>query len=286
MEFNTSYKLQPGDVIYLVTPEGEIKNITLYQSHIDLAEAKNPNFSGAYHRGIGMLYEVKSKYNWEYHYQPDNICIVLGDSRLSSPESEIPLYQAYDSSDNMYSSVSGRKLDTENCPVFAYTTRELAQKRAEKNFALTIKNDIAKTIKFIVTNNRYNKPIYTFDNIKSWKNYTKAINKCTGATTTVVTENGQTFTKDEFEAYVNEQVDQKLGNKSCSRKEVIKDNTNNDPQQDTKPWAWLLGDSDNEESPKSEQESPKSEQEEPKEKLADAMAEVKKRIAEARKKLI
>lgn len=138
---------------------------------------------------------------------------------------------------------------------------------------------LQKTIKFIVTNNRYNKPIDTFNNIKSWKNYTKAISKCTGATTTVVTENGQTFTKDEFEAYVNEQVDQKLGNKSCSRKEVIKDNTDNDPQQDTKPWAWLLGDSDNE-------ESPKSEQEEPKEKLADAMAEVKKRIAEARKKLI
>ena len=242
MELNTSYKLQPGDVIYLVTPEGKIKNITLYQSHLELAEAKNPNFSGAYHRGIGMLYEVKSKYNWEYRYQPDNICIVLGDSRLSSPESEIPLYQAYDSSDYAYSSVSGRKLDTEDCPVFAYTTRELAQEQAKKNFALTIKNDIAKTIKFIVTNNRYNKPIDSFDNIKSWKNYTKAISKCTGATTTVVTENGQTFTKDEFEAYVNEQVDQKLGNKSCSHKEVIKDNTDNNSQ----PWAWLLGDSDKE----------------------------------------
>lgn len=242
MELNTSYKLQPGDVIYLVTPEGEIKNITLYQSHLELAEAKNPNFSGAYHRGIGMLYEVKSKYNWEYHYQPDNICIVLGDSRLSSPESEIPLYQAYDSSDYAYSSVSGRKLDTEDCPVFAYTTRELAQEQAKKNFALAIKNDIAKTIKFIVTNNRYNKPIDSFDNIKSWKNYTKAISKCTGATTTVVTENGQTFTKDEFEAYVNEQVDQKLGNKSCLHKEVIKNNTDNNSQ----PWAWLLGDSDKE----------------------------------------
>lgn len=142
----------------------------------------------------------------------------------------------------MYSSVSGRKLDTEDCPVFAYTTRKLAQEQAKKNFALTIKNDIAKTIKFIVTNNRYNKPIDTFDNIKSWKNYTKAISKCTGATTTVVTENGQTFTKDEFEAYVNEQVDQKLGNKSCSHKEVIKNNTDNNSQ----PWTWLLGDSDKE----------------------------------------
>lgn len=246
MELNTSYKLQPGDIIYLVTPEGEIKNITLYQSHLDLAEAKNPNFSGAYHRGIGMLYEVKSKYNWEYRYQPDNICIVLGDSRLSSPKSEIPLYQAYDSSDNMYSSVSGRKLDTEYCPVFAYTTCELAQEQAKKNFALTIKNDIAKTIKFIVTNNHYNKPIDTFDNIKSWKNYTKAITKCTGATTTVVTENGQTFTKDEFEAYVNEQADQKLNLKSHSHKAVIKANTGNDHQPEAKPWAWLLGDSDKE----------------------------------------
>lgn len=52
----------------------------------------------------------------------------------------------------------------------------------------------------------------------------------------------------------------------------------------TETNIWLLGDSDNE-------ESPKSEQEEPKEKLvdqpvADAIAEVKKRIAEARKKLI
>lgn len=284
MEMRTIYKLHPGDTIYLVTPEGEIKNITLYQSHLDLAESINPNFSGAYHRGIGMLYEIKSKYNWEYHYQPDNICIVLGDSRLSSPESEIPLYQAYDSSDNMYSSVSVRKLGTEDRPVFAYATRELAQEQAKKNFALTIKNDIAKTIKFIVTNNRYNKPIDTFDNIKSWKNYTKAINKCTGATTTVVTENGRTFTKDEFEAYVNEQVDQKLGNKSCSRKEVIKDNTGNDSQQETKPWAWLLGDSDKEESPKSEQGEPKEKTVD--QRVTDAMAEVKKRITEARKKLI
>ena len=117
---------------------------------------------------------------------------------------------------------------------------------------MTIKNDIAKTIKFIVTNNRYNKPIDTFDNIKSWKNYTKAISKCTGVTTTVVTEDGQTFTKDEFEAYVNEQVGQKLGNKSCSRKKVIKDNTGSNSQQGDEPWAWLLGDSGNEESPKSE----------------------------------
>lgn len=284
MELNTSYKLQPGDIIYLVTPEGEIKHITLYHSHLELAEAIQPNFYDAYHHGTGMLYKVKSKYNWEYHYQPDDICIVLADNRLSSPKSEIPLYQAYDSSDNMYSSVSGRKLDTKDCPVFAYTTRELAQEQAKKNFALSIKNDIAKTIKFIVTNNRYNKPIDTFDNIKSWKNYTKAINKCTGVTTTVVTENGQTFTKDEFEAYVNEQVDKKLGLKSPSHKSVIKTNTDNNTQQDTKPWAWLLGDSGNEESPKSEQESPT-------EKLVDqlvvdAMAEVKKRIAEARKKLI
>ena len=282
MELNTTYKLQPGDIIYLVTPEGKIKNITLYSSHLELAESINPNFSGAYHRGIGMLYEIESKYNWEYHYQPDNICIALADSRLSSPESEIPLYQAYDSSDYAYSSVSGRKLDTEDCPVFAYTTLELAQEQAKKNFALTIKNDIAKTIKFIVTNNRYNKPIDTFDNIKSWKNYTKAIKKCTGATTIISLKNGQTFTKDAFEAYVNEQVESTVSGFTRTIEIKNQDKIGGDSQQETKPWAWLLGDSDNKESHEQKKQMIKHVDQ----CVADAKAEVKRRIAEARKRMI
>lgn len=38
MEMRTIYKLHPGDTIYLVTPEGEIKTITLNKQHFELVD--------------------------------------------------------------------------------------------------------------------------------------------------------------------------------------------------------------------------------------------------------
>ena len=47
MEMRTIYKLHPGDTIYLVTPEGEIKTITLNKQHFELVDKMQPNFWGA-----------------------------------------------------------------------------------------------------------------------------------------------------------------------------------------------------------------------------------------------
>ena len=284
MEMRTIYKLHPGDTIYLVTPEGEIKTITLNKSHFELVDKIKPNFRYAYEYKHGMLYQIESKYNWKYRYKPDDTYIFLVTNELSAEKTEVPLYRVYDTSDNAYSSASAERVDTEKYPVFAYTTLELAQEKAKEVLANNVKDSIAKTIKLIVVNDEDNLPIETFEDVETWNDYIKILDKYSDESIIVKLDNGKTFKQNTFEAYVIEQVDQQLGNKSCSRKQVIKASTDNDSRQGDEPWTWLLGDSGNE-------ESPKSEQEEPKEKLvdrpvADAIAEVKKRIAEARKNLI
>lgn len=259
----TIYKLHPGNTIYLVTPEGEIKTITLNKNHFELVDKIKPAFRYAYQYKHGMLYQIESKYNWKYRYKPDDTYIFLVTNELSDKETEVPLYRVYDTSDNAYSSASAEKLDTDKCPVFAYTTLELAQEKAKDVLAMNVKNAITKTIKFIVVNDEDNLPIETFEDVKTWNDYIKILDKYSDESIIVKLDNGKTFKQDTFEAYVIEQVDQKLGNKSCSCKEVIKDNTDNDSQQGDEPWAWLLGDkpwawlssdSGNEESPKGEQE--------------------------------
>lgn len=210
MEMRTIYKLHPGDTIYLVTPEGEIKTITLNKNHFELVDKIKPRFKYAYDYKHGMLYQVESKYNWKYHYKPDDTYIFLVTNELNAENAEVPLYRVYDTSDNAYSSASAEKLDTDKCPVFAYTTLELAQEKARETLANNVKDSIAKAIKFIVVNDSDNLPIETFEDIKTWNDYIEIIDKYSGESIIIKLDNNETFKQDKFEAYVLDQVNEKL----------------------------------------------------------------------------
>lgn len=210
MEMRTIYKLHPEDTIYLVTPEGEIKTITLNKNHFELVDKMQPNFWGAYKHKYGMLYKVESKYNWKTHYKPDDTYIFLVDNELSAEKTEVPLYRVYDSSNNAYNEAYAEKLDTGECPVFAYTTIELAQEKAKETLANNVKDSIAKTVKFIVVNDSDNMPIETFEDIKNWNDYIEIIEEYSDKSIIVKLDNGKTFKQDKFEAYVLEQINEKL----------------------------------------------------------------------------
>lgn len=210
MEMRTIYKLHPGDTIYLVTPEGEIKTITLNKQHFKLVDKMQPNFWGAYKHKYGMLYQVESKYNWKTRYKPDDTYIFLVDNELSAEKTEVPLYRVYDSSNNAYNEAYAEKLDTGECPVFAYTTIELAQEKAKDTLANNVKDSIAKTVKFIVVNDSDNLPIETFEDVKTWNDYTEIIDEYRGESIIIKLDNNETFKQDKFEAYVLEQINEKL----------------------------------------------------------------------------
>lgn len=210
MEMCTIYKLHPGDIIYLVTPEGEIKTITLNKNHFELVDKMQPNFWGAYKHKYGMLYKVESKYNWKTRYKPDDTYIFLVDNELSAEKTEVPLYRVYDSSNNAYNEAYAEKLDTGECPVFAYTTIELAQEKAKETLANNVKDSIAKTVKFIVVNDSDNLPIEIFEDVKTWNDYIEIIDEYRGESIIIKLDNNETFKQDKFEAYVLEQVNEKL----------------------------------------------------------------------------
>lgn len=210
MEMRTIYKLHPGDTIYLVTPEGEIKTITLNKNHFELVDKIKPDFRYTYEYKHGMLYQIESKYNWKYHYKPDDTYIFLVTNELSAEKTEVPLYRVYDTSNNAYSSASVERVDTEEYPVFAYTTIELAQEKAKEVLAMNVKNTVAKTIKFIVVNDNDNLPIETFEDVKTWNDYIKIVDKYSDESIIVKLDNGKTFKQDKFEAYVLEQINEKL----------------------------------------------------------------------------
>ena len=210
MEMRTIYKLHPGDTIYLVTPEGEIKTITLNKQHFELVNKIKPNFYYAYKYKHGMLYQIESKYNWKYHYKPDDTYIFLVTNELSAEKTEVPLFRVYGTSDNAYSSASAERVDTKEYPVFAYTTLELAQEKAKDVLAMNVKNAITKTIKFIVVNDKDNLPIETFEDAKTWSDYIKILDKYSDESIIVKLDNGKTFKQDTFEAYVLGQVNEKL----------------------------------------------------------------------------
>lgn len=210
MEMRTIYKLHPGDTIYLVTPEGEIKTITLNKQHFELVDKMQPNFWGAYKHKYGMLYQVESMYNWKTRYKPDDTYIFLIDNELSAEKTEVPLYRVYDSSNNAYNEAYAEKLDTGECPVFAYTTIELAQEKAKDTLANNVKDSIAKTVKFIVVNDSDNLPIETFEDVKTWNDYTEIIDEYRGESIIIKLDNNETFKQDKFEAYVLEQINEKL----------------------------------------------------------------------------
>ena len=202
--------MHPEDTIYLVTPEGEIKTITLNKNHFELVDKMQPNFWGAYKHKYGMLYQVENKYNWKTRYKPDDTYIFLVDNELSAEKTEVPLYRVYDSSNNAYNEAYAEKLDTGECPVFAYTTLELAQEKAKDVLAMNVKNAITKTIKFIVVNDKDNLPIETFEDVKTWNDYIKILDKYSDESIIVKLDNGKTFKQDKFEAYVLEQINEKL----------------------------------------------------------------------------
>lgn len=210
MEMRTIYKLHPGDTIYLVTPEGEIKTITLNKNHFELVDKIKPSFRYAYEYKHGMLYQIESKYNWKYHYKPDDTYIFLVTNELSAEKTEVPLFRVYDTSNNAYSSASAERVDTEKYPVFAYTTLELAQEKAKDVLAMNVKNTVAKTIKFIVVNDEDNLPIETFEDAKTWNDYIKIVDKYSDESIIVKLDDGKTFKQDKFEAYVLEQINEKL----------------------------------------------------------------------------
>lgn len=210
MEMRTIYKLHPSDTIYLVTQEGEIKTIRLTKEHFELVDKMQPNFWGAYKHKYGMLYQVESKYNWKTHYKPDDTYIFIVDNELSAEKTEVPLYRVYDSSNNAYNEAYAEKLDTGECPVFAYTTIELAQEKAKETLANNVKDSIAKTVKFIVVNGSDNMPIETFEDIKNWNDYIEIIGEYRGESIIIKLDNNETFKQDKFEAYVLEQVNEKL----------------------------------------------------------------------------
>ena len=227
MEMRTIYKLHPGDTIYLVTPEGEIKTITLNKQHFELVDKIKPRFKYAYDYKHGMLYQVESKYNRKYHYKPDDTYIFLISNELSAEKTEVPLYRVYDTSDNAYSSASSEKLDTDECPVFAYTTLELAQEKAKETLANNVKDSIAKTIKFIVVNDSDNLPIETFEDVKTWNDYIEIIDKYSGESIIVKLDNNETFKQDKFEAYVLEQIDEKLESVNANFEEALENKQEN-----------------------------------------------------------
>lgn len=206
----TIYKLHPGDTIYLVTPEGEIKTITLNKEHFKLVDKIKPRFKYAYDYKHGMLYEVESEYNWKYHYKPDNTYIFLVSNELNAEKTEVPLYSVYDTSDNAYSSASAERVDTKKYPVFAYTTLELAQEKAKDVLAMNVKNAITKTIKFIVVNDKDILPIETFEDVKTWNDYIEIIEEYSDKSIIIKLDNNETFKQDKFETYVLEQINEKL----------------------------------------------------------------------------
>ncbi len=210
MEARTIYKLHPGDTIYLVTPEGEIKTITLNKSHFELVDKIKPRFRYAYEYKHGMLYQIESKYNRKYHYKPDDTYIFLVTNELSAEKTEVPLFRVYDTSDNAYSSASAERVDTEEYPVFAYTTLELAQEKAKETLANNVKNAITKTIKFIVVNDKDILPIETFEDVKTWNDYIEIIEEYSDKSIIIKLDNNETFKQDKFETYVLEQINEKL----------------------------------------------------------------------------
>lgn len=210
MEMRTIYKLHPDDTIYLVTPEGEIKTITLNKNHFELVDKIKPRFEYAYEYKHGMLYQIESEYNWKYHYKPDDTYIFLVTNELSAEKTEVPLFCVYDTSDNAYSSASAERVDTEEYPVFAYTALELAQEKAREVLAMNVKNAIAKTIKFIAVNDEDNLPIETFEDVETWNDYIKINDKYSDESIIVKLDDGKTFKQDKFEAHVLEQINEKL----------------------------------------------------------------------------
>lgn len=212
METCTIYKLQPGDTIYLVTRDREIKAITLTEDHLGLVNEFEHDYTNkpCYYSGRGVLHQDVRKREVSYSHKPlvDKTDIWLLTDEVNSQETEIPLYTIRKENDTPKST----KLDTKNVPVFAYTTRELAQEQIRNLIKLDVANRIVRDIDFIVINNAENMPmkVYKYRDINDWDGYIKAMADYNYTPVYIKVDDGRTFTKVGFEAYVNKKFEEKL----------------------------------------------------------------------------
>ena len=79
---------------------------------------------------------------------------------------------------------------------------KLAQEKAKDTLANNVKDSIAKTVKFIVVNDSDNLPIETFEDVKTWNDYTEIIDEYRAIN--IINLQYETFKQDKFEAYVRE----------------------------------------------------------------------------------
>ena len=211
MKIQTTYQLEPGDTIYLVTETGAIKTIRLTKDHFSLVNKVNPDYSYFYKHKQGMLHEIKGKYFWKADYQEKNSLVYFVSDKVKGPKARIPLYRVYDNSNYAYSKTAIERIDTEEYPVFAYTDHELAKAKAKKVISRNVKDDIAYEIRSIVIKDADNMLImtYDYDDIDIWDDYTDIVSNYEGESV-FVKINNRTRTKAEFEAYVKRQIKKTL----------------------------------------------------------------------------
>lgn len=213
MKTQTTYRIEPGDTIYLVTRDREIKAITLTEDHLGLVNEFEHDYTNkpCYYSDRGILHKDVIKRETSFSYQPriteTNIWLLT--DKVNSQETEIPLYAIRKENDNAPQS---KKLDTKFYPVFAYTTRELAQEQIRNLVKLDVANDIVKYIDFIVINDADNVPmkVYTYRDIDDWDAYIKKMADYNELPALIKLRKGQTFTKENFEAYVNKKFEDKF----------------------------------------------------------------------------
>lgn len=213
MKIQTTYQLEPGDTIYLVTETGAIKTIQLTKEHFSLVNQVDPDYSYFYKHKHGMLHEIKGKYFWKTDYQEDNSLVYLISDKVKGPKTRIPLYRIYDNSNYAYNQVAIERIDTEEYPVFAYTDHELAEKKAKTVISRNVKDDIAYEIRSIVIKDADNMPImtYDYDDIDVWDDYADIVGNYKDESV-FVKINNRTRTQKEFEAYVKRQIKKALKN--------------------------------------------------------------------------
>lgn len=212
MEKHTIYKLQPGDTIYLITIDREIKSITLTEDHLSLVGKFEHDYANQrpYYKNSGVLYRGKVEKIVSYGYRPvvkeTNIWLLTNE--LTSQETEIPLYTIIKKDDE----AQAMKLGTDDCSVFAFTTYELAQDKIRELMKLEVADKIAKAIDFVVISDSDNIPIevFKYSDIRDWNSYIEKITDYNESPIIIKLTKGQTFTKEDFEAYVNEKFEEKL----------------------------------------------------------------------------
>lgn len=212
MKTQTTYRIEPGDTIYLVTRDREIKEITLTEDHLGLVNTFEHDYTNqpCYYSERGRLYQDVIKRGVSYFHTPivEKTNIWLLTDEVSGQETEIPLY-AICEEDNTLKSI---KIKSTRFPIFAYTTRELAQEKIRNLVKLEVANAIVKTIDFVVINNAENLPmkVYKYRDIKDWDGYIKAMADYNYTPVYIKLDDGRTFTKVGFEAYVNKKFEEKL----------------------------------------------------------------------------